>query len=189
MATLKVDKPIAAFLDLIAASEGTGTAALTRADGYDVIVSGVDGPHLFTDFSCHPFSLGRPPFLVRAGKDATYSSIMAGTTGKPIQLTPAVAEVRSTASGRYQLILPTWEALCQKYGSRTFSPQNQDIAAIQLLAECKAYDELLAGHIAAAIDKACEIWASFPGNPYQQGGKSLDWLLTNFGKCLQAQSV
>jgi muramidase (phage lysozyme) len=189
LATLKVDKPIAAFLDLLAASEGTSTHPLTRADGYDVIVSGVDGPHLFTVFCCHPFSFGRPPILVRAGKDATYSSIKPGTTGKPIQLTPAVAEVRSTASGRYQLILPTWEALCQKYGSRTFSPQNQDLVAIQLLAECRAYDELLAGHIAAAIDKACEAWASFPGNPYQQGGRTLGWLLTTYAACLAAQSV
>jgi muramidase (phage lysozyme) len=189
LATLKLDKPVAAFLDLIAASEGTSTNPLTRADGYDIIVTGVDGPHLFTDFSVHPFSLGRPPILVRAGKDATYSSIITGTAGKPIQLTPAVAEVRSTASGRYQLILPTWAALCQKCGSRTFSAANQDLAAIQLLLGCGAYDELLAGHISTAIDKACETWASFPGNPYQQGGRSLDWLLTTYEKCLEAQSV
>jgi muramidase (phage lysozyme) len=189
LATLKLDKPVAAFLDLIAASEGTSTNPLTRADGYDIIVTGVDGPHLFTDFSVHPFSLGRPPILVRAGKDATYSSINAGTTGKPIQLTPAVAEVRSTASGRYQLILPTWEALCQKGRSRTFSAASQDLAAIQLLTGCGACYELLAGHISTAIDKACETWASFPGNPYQQGGRSLDWLLTTYDRCLQAQSV
>lgn len=189
MATLKVDKPVAAFLDLIAASEGTSTAALTRADGYDIIVTGVDGPHLFTDFSVHPFSLGRPPILVRAGKDPVYTADPANPGEPPKLVHPAVTEVRSTASGRYQIILPTWQALCQKYGSRTFSAANQDLAAIQLLSECRAYDKLLAGYITDAIDKACQTWASFPGNPYQQGGKSLDWLLTTYDSCLQAQSV
>lgn len=189
MATLKLDKPVAAFLDLIAASEGTSTAALTRADGYDIIVTGVDGPHLFTDFSCHPFSLGRPPILVREARAAGVE-VFENPASKQIgHALPAVTEVRSTASGRYQIILPTWEALCQKSCSRTFSPPNQDFAAVLLLAECRAYDELLAGHISTAIDKACETWASFPGNPYQQGGKSLDWLLTTYDRCLQAQSV
>lgn len=189
MATLKVNKPAAAFLDLIAASEGTSTDPLTRADGYDIIVTGVDGPHLFTDFSVHPFSLGRPPILVRAGKAPVYTTDRINPGEPPELVHPAVTEIRSTASGRYQLILPTWEAICQKCGSRTFSPQNQDFAALQLLAECGANDALFAGKIAAAIEKACEIWASFPGNPYQQGGRSLDWLLTTYDKCLEAQSV
>ena len=189
MATLKVDKPVAAFLDLIAASEGTSTAALTRADGYDIIVTGVDGPHLFTDFSVHPFSLGRPPILVRAAEPAVFEPCDFTSSSGPRLVKPAVPPLHSTASGRYQLILPTWAAICQKCGSRTFSPQNQDFAALQLLEECGANYELLAGHIAVAIYKACETWASFPGNPYQQGGRSLDWLLTTYDRCLQAQSV
>lgn len=39
-----------AFLDAIAASEGTSTNSVTKNNGYDVIVGGA----LFSDFSTHP---------------------------------------------------------------------------------------------------------------------------------------
>ena len=189
MATIKADRPLCAFLDLIAASEGTSTSPITRADGYDIIVTGVNGPNRFDDYSGHPFSRGRAPILVRHGKDPVYSADLKNGSKPPKLTSPAVAEIRSTASGRYQIILPPWEMLCTHSNSRNFSPSSQDIAAIQLLTECRALDELHAGHIAAAIDKACETWGSFPGNPYQQGGRDLDWLLSTYSVLLAAQSV
>jgi hypothetical protein len=39
------------MLDLLAWSEGTSTSPVTKADGYDVIVTGVDGPEVFTDYA------------------------------------------------------------------------------------------------------------------------------------------
>lgn len=189
MATIKADRPVCAFLDLIAASEGTSTHPLTRADGYDVIVTGIDGPHIFGDFSCHPFALGRKPIVVRAAQAARIAEPAEPGPFQPKVIEPMKPAVESTASGRYQIILPTWETLCSYGRTPTFAPTFQDLAAIQLLAECRALDDLHAGHIAAAIDKACETWGSFPGNPYQQGGRSLDWLLDTYTKCLEAQSV
>ena len=50
-----------AFLDTLAFSEGTSNHPLTVNDGYDVIVTGVDGPEVFTDYSAHPFANGRKP--------------------------------------------------------------------------------------------------------------------------------
>src|SRR4051794_39787289 len=48
------------FLNLIAFAEGTSTSPYTQNDGYDVIVNGMDGHHEFTDYSEHPFAVGRP---------------------------------------------------------------------------------------------------------------------------------
>ena len=53
-----MDGKLKAFLDLIAYSEGTSTSSVTKNDGYDVIVTGVDGPSIFTDYSDHPFANG-----------------------------------------------------------------------------------------------------------------------------------
>ena len=75
-----------AFLDMLAFSEGTCVEKhpLTQHDGYDVIVTGSDGPEVFTDFSQHPF-VGRPAKHI---------------SGK----------LYSTASGRYQPLLRWWLA-------------------------------------------------------------------------------
>ena len=49
---------LAAFLSLIGWSEGSS---------YDTIVTGINGPATFTDFSDHPFApqFNRPPVIVR----------------------------------------------------------------------------------------------------------------------------
>ena len=60
-----MDPSVKAFLDLIAWSEGTSTSPVTQNQGYDVIVTGVDGPAVFTDYSDHPFADGRAPVVVR----------------------------------------------------------------------------------------------------------------------------
>jgi len=165
MPRLALVKPVAAFLDLIAHSEGTSTSKNTRDDGYDIIVSGVDGPHTFSDYSAHPFAAGRPPIVVRKS--------------------PTLLE--STASGRYQITLPTWKSITERWTSTLFSPQAQDAAALQLLKECGALTHIDSGNIAAAIEAACETWASFPGNSYGQGGRSLAWLLESYATLLATE--
>jgi muramidase (phage lysozyme) len=165
MATLALNKPIAAFLDLIALSEGTKHNPNTHDDGYDIIVSGVNGPNSFTDYSAHPFAAGRPPIVV---------------TTKPKLL-------ESTASGRYQITLPTWKSITERWTSSVFSPKAQDVAALQLLKECGALTHINSGNITAAIEAACETWASFPGNSYGQGGRTLAWLLQTYATLLAAE--
>lgn len=49
---------VVAFLDMIAFSEGT--SRIGSQDGYDVIVTGIDGkPETFTSYLNHPFASGR----------------------------------------------------------------------------------------------------------------------------------
>jgi len=155
-------KRVDAFLDLIAWSEGTSIHPLTRCNGYDVVVTGEQGPEVFTDFTCHPFALGRPPVVVR--------------TGPP--------ELRSTAAGRYQIIYPTWADLCMRFHIGTFSPQNQDRAAMALLVDCHALEHIYKGDLDAAFAAASMEWASFPGNLYGQGGHDAETLLDNYNRFL-----
>ena len=53
-----MDPKLKAMLDLIGWSEGTSTSPLTQNQGYDVIVTGINGPSVFTDYSRHPFENG-----------------------------------------------------------------------------------------------------------------------------------
>ena len=129
------------------------------------IVSGMDGPNTFADYSAHPFAAGRPAIVVRTA--------------------PTLLE--STASGRYQITLPTWKEITATWTSKIFSPQAQDAAALELLKQCRALNFIDTGNITAAIEAACETWASFPGNSYGQGGRTIEWLLDKYAQQLAAQ--
>jgi muramidase (phage lysozyme) len=145
------------MLSLIAWSEGTSTSPITKNDGYDVIVTGVDGPEVFTDYSDHPFAKGRTAIMVRENPP-----------------------LFSTASGRYQILLRYWRSYQQMLNLPDFSPQSQDAVALRIIYERGALPLLNAGNIEAAIVACSNIWASFPGNDYSQGGHSMAELLTQF---------
>lgn len=145
------------FLDLVAWSEGTSTSPLTKCDGYDVIVSGVQGPSVFTDFSDHPFAK-QPPVVVRTN---------------PL--------LKSTAAGRYQLLLHWWRAYQQELKLTNFSPRSQDLVAVQQIRERNALRLIDWGRFEDAIQACSNLWASFPGNEYGQGGHSMQTLLERLG--------
>ena len=138
------------FLDLIGWSEGTTISPLTKDDGYDVIVRGVNGPSIFTSYVDHPFADGRPPVVVRR-----------------------VPLIRSTAAGRYQILYHYFEAYKLQLHLPDFGPLSQDRVAIEMVRECRAIDDILNGDIADAIVACSSRWASLPGNSYGQGGKTL----------------
>ena len=90
----------------------------------------------------------------------------------------------STAAGAYQFITRTWDGLVEKYGFPDFSPQQQDLAAIALIMERGALEDVRAGDISAAISKCCKEWASLPYSPYGQPRQTLAAAMetfTNYG--------
>jgi muramidase (phage lysozyme) len=132
-----------AFLDMLAFSEGTSTSTATRRDGYDVIVTGVDGKQeIFTDFSAHPFAGGRPSKVINSK----------GLT--------------SNASGRYQFMLKDWAHYKALLHLADFGPVSQDLWAMQLIRERSALPLIDGGNFDAAVKAVSNLWASLPGANY-----------------------
>lgn len=152
-----ISNPLRAFLDLIAWSEGTSSSPITKDRGYDVIVTGAYGPSLLKDYSEHPFATGGV-VVVRE---------------KPY--------LASTAAGRYQLLARYWRVYKQQLKLPDFSPTSQDAVAIQ---QMKERGVTAVGNTAAAIIMCSNIWASFPGNTYGQGGHSLPELVDKYDEFL-----
>ena len=166
MAVIHELPAVKAFLDLIAQSEGTSTNPVSKNQGYDVIVTGVSGPNTFTDYTKHPFADGRKPIVVR-------------NSNPPLL---------STASGRYQFIVETWDQLAKDFQLPNFSSIEQDFAAVQILKNCNAYDEILTNNIQTAIWRVSHIWASFPGNLFGQNPHTENFLLRTYATILDAQT-
>lgn len=140
-----MNQNLKAVLDTIAFAEGTSTSPATLNDGYDVIVTGVDGkPEIFTDYTTHPFALGRQSKVINRN----------GLT--------------SNAAGRYQFMARYWPHYSILLRLPDFGPESQDRWAIQLIKEQRAFDDVLTGHFIRAIGKVSNIWASLPGAGYGQ---------------------
>ena len=63
-----------------------------------------------------------------------------------------------------------------------FSPESQDIIAIQQIKEKKALLDIENNDIESAINKCSNIWASFPGGGYNQPQRNINLLLDNYNK-------
>jgi muramidase (phage lysozyme) len=85
--------------------------------------------------------------------------------------------VKSTAAGAYQIINPTWRGLVKQYGFADFTPETQDLAAVALIVEKKALNDVLTGRLAQAVDKCAEVWASLPGSKAGQRTEPFDRVL------------
>lgn len=72
--------------------------------------------------------------------------------------------VYSTAAGAYQITFPTWSGLCRQYDFPDFTPDSQDEAAVALIAEKHALDDVLTGRLSDAVQKCSSTWASLPGS-------------------------
>lgn len=75
----------------------------------------------------------------------------------------------TTATGRYQFLGSTYKEQQKKLGLPDFSPQNQDRAAVSLIMQRGALDDILKGDIDSANRKLSSTWASLPYNnsPHQ----------------------
>lgn len=72
---------------------------------------------------------------------------------------------RTSAAGRYQFLSRTWDDMAGKLGLEDFGPESQDLAAIGLIAQAGALDDLVGGNIDSALKKTGKIWASLPTAP------------------------
>lgn len=91
----------------------------------------------------------------------------------------------STAAGRYQILKKTYDSL----GLKDFTPETQDKAAIQLIKNAGAYNDVINGNFETAIKKTNKIWASLPGSPYGQPTFTIKKALAFLGKNAAIVSV
>jgi lysozyme len=157
---------VGAFLYMIRASEHVFPRDVVNDAAYSIFYGG----SRFYDFKDHPVVTGEKRGVPLPETVCKAAGLRAGCV--------------STAAGAYQIIRPTWIRLRDKYGLPDFGKDSQDAAAIYLLVESGAYDLLVAGDIEGAIKKASKIWASLPGNQYQQNPKSLAYAIDRFNEGL-----
>jgi lysozyme len=142
---------IAAFLAMIRHAEGTAASG----DPYGVCYG---YRHTISNFADHPRNTGE-------WNGERLSDAMCKNAG----FGPGCV---STAAGAYQIIRPTWNTIKARLGLPDFGPQSQDAAAVQLIANRGALEDVKAGRVAAAINKCRNEWASLPGNYAKQGQRS-----------------
>lgn len=84
---------------------------------------------------------------------------------------------RSSAAGRYQFKISSWDEQADRLGLTDFSPESQDLAAIGLMMyKPKALEALKKGDFASALKAYGPYWASLPSSPYAQPRRSQEWI-------------
>jgi muramidase (phage lysozyme) len=126
-----------------------------------------------------------------AETDDGYNVLVGSLPGRPLLFDsydhhPQVLNhaLDSTAAGRYQIIRGTWLGVAGELGLTSFSPENQDRAAIQLIIGRGALTYIARGDIQSAIIICSREWASFPGNEYGQHQNRLGDLLAAYSAAL-----
>lgn len=143
--------------------------------------------------------------VIRSGESSqddskAYRMLFGGKTFSDFSKHPRIATKSpwgyTSAAGAYQFMayVPgkvktnTWDRIQAKLGLPDFSPESQDIAAIELLRERGVLEDVKAGNIERAIKGyssktgANKEWASLPANPYGQPAISLNSAISTYIK-------
>jgi muramidase (phage lysozyme) len=72
---------------------------------------------------------------------------------------------KTTAAGMYQITVDTWKQHGGKMGLTDFTPNTQDLIAVEMLRTSGVIDKIKAGDVAGAMPKAALKWAALPEGP------------------------
>lgn len=102
---------------------------------------------------------------IKYSEGADYNMFFGGSTFSDYSKHPDIVHtidgVSSTAAGAYQFLFSTWQDLQNRLQLEDFSPKNQDLAAIELINERNALQDVMNGNFQNAINKLRETWTSF----------------------------
>ncbi len=144
---------VRAALEVIAHAEGTRKSMdpYRVVFGYGHTIAGLDKKvGTFDDFADHPTATGEwrgvqlPPEMCRRAGHLS-------------------GRCRSTAAGKYQIILPTWRNCKAALKLPDFSPSSQDQAAVLIMRKCGGLRLIEAGNFDIAMIAMSTQWASLPG--------------------------
>jgi len=125
--------------------------------------------------------------VIRTAEGADYNTRVGGErfsdlSKKPGQKVyiPSIKDY-SSAEGAYQFLNKTWDGISKKLGLKDFSPRSQDLAAIGLIKQRGALNDILNNKFETAINKLSGEWASLPkatgGSVYRgQKARKMDYL-------------
>jgi muramidase (phage lysozyme) len=122
-------------------------------------------------------------------KDNGYRTLVGGGQMQSFADHPRTAvylpkyDIHSTAAGRYQFLTRTWDPLARKLRLADMGPINQDKAALELVKEQGALQDVRNGRFSEAVKKVANIWASFPNAGYKQREVRVERLLERYLKC------
>ncbi|ALU42820.1 SpvB/TcaC N-terminal domain-containing protein [Pseudoalteromonas rubra] len=86
----------------------------------------------------------------------------------------------NSAAGKYQFTEATWDEYSGKLGLEDFSPHSQDLAAVKLMDQVGAIDELMRDNPIGAISRIGRRWEAFPYSVHSSG---------SFGSSYEHQSL
>jgi muramidase (phage lysozyme) len=158
---------VQAFLDLICFAEGTARHPVT-GEQLDPYRTCYGYRHTIIDLAEHPAISGE-------WKGERLPDKMCRNAG----LKPGCV---STAAGKYQMIRNTWRGVRDRLRLPDFGPESQDRAALYLIANCGALEDVHEGRIQTAVTKCSREWASLPGNSAKQPQRKREELLAVFEK-------
>lgn len=114
-------------------------------------------------------------FLILIGQTegANYNTLYGGGAFSSYASFPGSGA--NTASGKYQILRGTYNQLSQELGLTDFSPQTQDLMAVQRIIDQgtttgqNLIGALTSGNLATALPVAAGIWSSLPVGPSNLG--------------------
>lgn len=119
------------------------------------------------------------------GSDNGYNVLVGGTLFSSYTDHPRIPVdlgrgLTSTAAGRYQILERYYDAYKAQLHLPDFSPGCQDAIAVQMIGECHAFADVVAGRFDLAVGKCASRWASLPGAGYLQHENKLADLRATF---------
>jgi lysozyme len=151
------ERNLRAFLHMIRVAEGTA-----GPDGYRALFGHTPArPRLFAGWSDHPRQAVQ--FTDQRGRRLWTSAAGA------FQFM-----ARSPIPGGGWTTVDTWDRVRQKLALPDFSPTSQDRAALELIREAGALDDVMQGRFGQAVHKVRRTWASLPGAGYGQPERTMD---------------
>lgn len=146
---------VAAFLRMLQKAEGT----FNSDDPYRVCYGFL---HQVQSFDDHPVVSGEWAGAILPPQVCANAGFSAGC--------------KTTAAGAYQIIKGTWKNLKASLNLPDFSPQSQDLAAIEIIRRQGALEDVKAGRFSAAVYKLRTQWASMPANTAKQSNNTVEKL-------------
>lgn len=125
-------------------------------------------------------------------RDRGYDVIVGGTLFADYSRHPGISvdlpklKIKSTAAGRYQILQKYAVFYMKSLKLKDFGPASQDAIAWQLIGECGAKADVLAGRLETAVAKCASRWASLPGAGYGQHEHKMETLRNVYDAALAA---